>query len=358
MERITIDDVELVLTRPVEQETQWIGQEELVDQILAAWLVVGEGDLPLCPRLLGKPGVGKTTLAYFAARTAGLPAYIHQCTVDTRPEDLLVTPVLSRDGKIAYHASSLVSAMLKGGVAILDEANRMSEKSWASLAPLLDHRRYVESIVAGIRIPAHPSFRACITMNEDASTYEIPDYMLSRIQPAVEIGFPERDDELKILRYHLPFAPEEVLEMTVEFLQGAHVHGLPYSTRDGINIARFAVKLGRGGRGAKGRAAAGAPPDLRALFEHSVRRILGEDAFDLESQALVKETPELLDLRELFAQVEGLGESSGGPRKPGERADEGDEDDDADDPPRPGGGAAGGPGGGPPGPRKRPRPGK
>ena len=37
---------------------------------------------------------------------------------------------------------------------LLDEGNRMNEKSWASLAPLLDHRRSVESVVAGIRINA------------------------------------------------------------------------------------------------------------------------------------------------------------------------------------------------------------
>ena len=62
---------------------------------------------------------------------------------------MAATPVLAQDGKIAYHASPLVTAMIRGGVAILDEGNRMSEKSWASLAPLLDNRRYIESIVAG-----------------------------------------------------------------------------------------------------------------------------------------------------------------------------------------------------------------
>ena len=45
--------------------------------------------------------------------------------------------------------------MIKGGICVLDEGNRMSEKSWASLAPLLDHRRYVDSIIAGISIDAH-----------------------------------------------------------------------------------------------------------------------------------------------------------------------------------------------------------
>ena len=296
---VTIDDVELVLTRPVEQDVAWIGQEELVEQILASWLIVGDKDLPLCPRLLGKPGVGKTTLAYHAARAMGLPAYIQQCTVDTRPEDLLVTPVLSRGGTISYHASPLVSAMVQGGAVILDEANRMSEKSWASLAPLLDHRRYVESVVAGIRIPAHPSFRACITMNEDASTYEIPDYMLSRLQPAVQVEFPEREEELKILRYHLPFAPDEVLALTVDFLQGGHEHGLDYSTRDGINIVRYALKKRKRGGKQTG--------SLKADFEDAVRRILGEDAMDFKKHSLKKDGPTLMDLREFFAMVEGMG---------------------------------------------------
>jgi MoxR-like ATPase len=346
MEHVTIDDVELILTRPVEQDLQWIGQEELVDQILASWLVVADRDLPLCPRLVGRPGVGKTTLAYAAARAAGLPAYIHQCTVDTRPEDLLVTPVLSREGKISYHASSLVSAVVKGGVAILDEANRMSEKSWASLAPLLDHRRYVESVVAGVRIPAHPDFRACITMNDDASTYEIPDYMLSRIQPAVEICFPEKEEEFRILRYHLPFAPEEVLALTVDFLQEAHRHGLGHSTRDGINIVRYAIKMGR-----RGEDKGDAPTELKELFERAVKRILGKDAFDFEKHSLKKEAPQYLDLREFFAAMEGMNPAAAEEESPGEEEPEAGPED-LEGGPGPGKGRSGG--GGPEGeePRK------
>ena len=177
-----------------------------------------------------------------AARLRKQPLYINQCTADTRPEDLLVTPVLAESGKIAYHASPLVSAMLTGGVCVLDEGNRMNEKSWASLAPLLDHRRYVESVVAGITIPAHPDFRACVTMNEDESTYEVPDYILSRLQPTLTLGFPDRDDEMAILKYHLPFAEAELLALTVEFLQQAHALKLDFSPRDGINLLRYAIK--------------------------------------------------------------------------------------------------------------------
>ena len=123
-----------------------------------------------------------------------------QCTADTRPEDLIITPVLVADGKIAYQASALTTAIIRGGICVLDEGNRMNEKSWASLAPLLDHRRTVESIIAGITLQAHPDFRCCVTMNQDESTFEIPDYIGSRLQPSLSLGFPDRDDELLILK--------------------------------------------------------------------------------------------------------------------------------------------------------------
>jgi len=139
-------------------------------------------------------------------------------------------------------ASSVVSAMIKGGIAVIDEGNRMSEKSWASLAPLMDNRRYVESIVAGIKIKAHPEFRLCTTMNDDASTFELPEYIHSRLQPQIFIDFPEREEELRILKFNLPFAEEEILDYVVDFLQAAHDADERYSVRDGINIARYALK--------------------------------------------------------------------------------------------------------------------
>jgi len=242
MEKVTIDGVEIYLTEPDNIPMKWVGQEELIIQVLAAWLVVGDEDMPLNPRLIGKPGVGKTTLAYQAAKRLGKPVYIFQATMDTRPEDLIITPVISEDGKIKYIASPIVSAMIKGGVAIIDEGNRMSEKSWASLAPLLDARRYVESVVAGIKIYAHPDFRICTTMNDDASTFELPEYISSRLQPQIYVDFPERDEELLILKSNLPFADDEILNYVVDFLQAAHAADERYTVRDGINIARYALK--------------------------------------------------------------------------------------------------------------------
>jgi MoxR-like ATPase len=132
--------------------------------------------------------------------------------------------------------------MIRGAVCILDEANRMSEKSWASLAPLLDTRRYIESIVAGLKVRAHPDFRICVTMNDDASTYEIPEYIHSRLQPQIYLDFPEAEEEKRILRENLPFVDEHIMNYVVNFLQRAHAKNENYTIRDGINIARYAAK--------------------------------------------------------------------------------------------------------------------
>ena len=274
---IHIGGINLHLSASDPSSGNWIGQSESLKQLLACWIVLDETDLPLAPRIVGTPGIGKTTLAIAAARHRKQDLYIYQCTADTRPEDLLVTPVLGENGHIKYHASPLVTAMIRGGVCILDEGNRMNEKSWASLAPLLDHRRYVESIVAGVTIPASPDFRCAVTMNDDESTFEIPDYILSRLQPTLTLRPPKREDELAILRYHLPFADDEMLNLTVDFLQQAHDLKLDFSTRDGINVLRYALKT------------IAQDPDhplgRDALWREALVRCLGDDALNLAELA-------------------------------------------------------------------------
>lgn len=266
---LVVEGVTLHLAHPDQIAGRWVGQEEPLRELLAAWMVLAPDDLPLHPRLLGKPGVGKTTLAVAAARRLERDVHLMQATMDTRPEDLLVLPVIDADRRIRYAASPLVTALLTGGVCILDEGNRMSEKSWASLAPLLDDRRTVESAVAGVKITAHPDFRLVATMNDDASTFELPEYIESRLQPRIWLDFPEREEERRILQENLPFAEERLLDYVVDFLQRAHRVDDLLTVRDGINVARYAQKR---------LASQTLEAEMRTALARAVERVVGQDA--------------------------------------------------------------------------------
>ena len=114
-------------------------------------------------------------------------------------------------------------------------------------------------------------------MNQDESTYEIPDYIMSRLQPTLPLGFPNREDEMAILQYHLPFAEDAMLALTVEFLQQSHQLKLDFSTRDGISLLRYALK-----RLAQN---PDSPVNQDAAWREALLRCLGEEALDLESMA-------------------------------------------------------------------------
>jgi MoxR-like ATPase len=106
-------------------------------------------------------------------------------------------------------------------------------------------------------------------MNDDASTFDLPEYIHSRLQPQILIDFPERDEEYQILKENLPFSDERILQYVTEFLQQAHAADERYTVRDGINVARFAMKLKR--------LATDETHELRAL-QVSILETLGEEA--------------------------------------------------------------------------------
>jgi len=246
-ERVTIDGTELVLAAPDQHESEWLDFDFCVQRLQAAWLRLSDKEPPLNPRIVGEPGLGKTTLACAVGRAMNLPVYIFQCTMDTRPEDLVVTPVLTPDRRVEYHASGLVSAMIRGGICVLDEGNRMPERSWASLAPVMDERRYVESGVAALKIRAHRDFRLCVTMNQDASVYELPGYIQSRLKPRIEVASPPWDLQERILRLKCPAIDDRLLTGVFKLLKARVRRGLHDSTRDMLSLAQYAQKLQAGG---------------------------------------------------------------------------------------------------------------
>ncbi|MDG1874539.1 MAG: ATPase, partial [Mariniblastus sp.] len=97
---------------------------------------------------------------------------------------------------------------------------------------------------------------------------------LSRLQPTLTLKFPSREDEKLILNYHLPFVADDMLAMTVDFLQKAHELKLDFSTRDGINLLRYAVK--------RMSQESDHPLAVDQAWREALEKCLGEDAIDLE----------------------------------------------------------------------------
>ncbi len=243
MEKMILQDVEITLAPADNHVSEWVDYGDYLRQLEAAWLRLSTVEPPLNPRLIGEPGIGKTTLASAVGRKLGREVYLFQCTTDTRPEDLIITPVLNRDRKVEYRASSVVTAMLRGGILILDEGNRMPERSWASLAPLLDERRYVESALAAVKIHAHPDFRICVTMNDDSSVYELPGYIHSRLKPKIEVVSPPWQIKEQIVRLKCPGVDDDLLKKIFTQLRKRASNDCHDSIRDMLTLAQYAQKL-------------------------------------------------------------------------------------------------------------------
>ncbi len=123
-EKIQIDGITLTLSSKIENNSRWIGQQEVLRQLSACWLVIDDRDLPLAPRLVGPPGRQNSIGDGGSQGTESRPLHLPMHRGYTAG-GLVSHPVLSSEGKLSYHASPLVTAMIRGAVCILDEGNRM-----------------------------------------------------------------------------------------------------------------------------------------------------------------------------------------------------------------------------------------
>ena len=61
IEHVEIDGVRLFLSKPDDSSGEWIGQKEILTQLLACWLTVDAKDFPLAPRIVGARGSSTST---------------------------------------------------------------------------------------------------------------------------------------------------------------------------------------------------------------------------------------------------------------------------------------------------------
>jgi len=270
---VMIGDTRIRLANPLDFPFKWVGADDVISQLLAAWYTESDDEFAMSPRLIGRPGVGKTVMAYSAGKLLERPVYLFQATSDTDPKDVLINSVFVETSKgeyrMEYVASSLVTAMIVGGCIVFDEGNRMQEKGWASLSCLLDARRYIESTTAGVIIKAHPEFRFVATMNDDASCFDLPEYIQSRLQPQILVDYPSREEERRILESNCPSSDPLILDYVADFLEEAHKADERFTVREGINIANYASKTIRFNKDR------GIEIDTAKAVEQAIEQILG-----------------------------------------------------------------------------------
>jgi len=108
--------------------------------------------------------------------------------------------------------------------------------------PLLDDRRYVESIITGLKIPAHPDFRVVCHHERGCVEFECRSTSTPVCNADLYIDFPEADEELMILKENLPSPRPGFSSMWSTFSSGPMPPTSFYSVRERHNIARYALK--------------------------------------------------------------------------------------------------------------------
>ena len=194
---ITFGSKTLLLTEPFAltegDDGEFVGRAEELRLLLTGW-IARPGKPPFAPLLIGEPGVGKTRLAYHAARLSNRDLYVFSGNDDVTAQELAVSVVSSGDSEslgFEYVLSPLATAMVKGGVCLIDELGELRPHALAFLLPLLDGQRGFYSPLLGERITAHPRFRFVATMNHTdplAATLHSNHKLARRLRPVIEVG--------------------------------------------------------------------------------------------------------------------------------------------------------------------------
>jgi len=172
-------------------DKRFIGQEKVVDLVLAALLCGGHA------LLVGLPGLGKTRLVDTLSTVMGLQGSRIQFTPDLMPADILGSEVLDTapDGSRAFR---FIEGPVFCQLLLADEINRASPRTQSALLQAMQER---EVTIAGQHRPLGRPFHVLATQNpiEQEGTYPLPEAQLDRFLVQVDVEYPDRDTEKAIL---------------------------------------------------------------------------------------------------------------------------------------------------------------
>ncbi len=167
------------------------GQDPVVDQTLTT-LVAGGHAL-----LIGVPGLAKTLLVETLATVLGLSSARIQCTPDLMPADVTGSEVLEQDSS-GRRSFRFLPGPVFTQFLMADEINRASPRTQSALLQAMQEGAVS---VAGSAHPLPRPFHVLATQNpiEQEGTYPLPEAQLDRFLMQIDVGFPGRDAERRIV---------------------------------------------------------------------------------------------------------------------------------------------------------------
>ncbi|WP_316676771.1 MoxR family ATPase [uncultured Tolumonas sp.] len=164
-----------------------LGKEEEIQ--LAVCCLLAKGHL----LIEDLPGMGKTTLAHALATVMGLDYQRVQFTSDMLPADLLGVSVFEQQKEFVFHPGPVFTQVL-----LADEINRGSPRTQSALLEAMAERQV--SLDGETRALPEPFFVIATQNPQDqAGTYPLPESQLDRFLMRIELGYPDKITEKRML---------------------------------------------------------------------------------------------------------------------------------------------------------------
>jgi MoxR-like ATPase len=167
------------------------GQEDVVDLALTTILAGGHG------LLVGVPGLAKTKLVETLGTVLGLDARRVQFTPDLMPSDITGTEILDEGADRRRHFR-FVRGPIFAQLLMADEINRASPRTQSALLQAMQEHHVS---VSGERHDLPRPFHVLATQNpiEQEGTYPLPEAQLDRFLLQIDVTYPDRLAERRIL---------------------------------------------------------------------------------------------------------------------------------------------------------------
>lgn len=187
-----------------------VGQKYMVERLLIGLLCNGHIHLE------GVPGLAKTLAVKTLSSTIQTKFQRIQFTPDLLPADLIGTLIYDqKNGKFMTKKGPIFANLI-----LADEINRSPAKVQSALLEAMQERQVT---IGENTFPLDDPFMVLATQNpiEQEGTYPLPEAQIDRFMLKVAIGYPNKDEELEIMRRmtkkQMPrvnpvVAPEEIVK--------------------------------------------------------------------------------------------------------------------------------------------------